>query len=322
VQFAEIACRRPTTTTLRKTVTTGARVSARRAPLQPLNDGAQRQQPDRTYGLVGESIGEGLWVAIWDSMPPRHESARAFRVESDNAGRLTPAPTQTSNAQRVAVRMPFQPPRPTVQIPGAATESALLVPIITGSVVSDTGPPTIEPTLPIDLMSGGSSANSTSSDTSPPTEVGEIPGNTSEALDMEVGSSDDDGDPALPDDTAKDAVWVPPVPGDTVTLRQPMTINPIPRMLVGFISTSTVGFSFLSFLCEAMGKVNDRANRTARLSRSLICAGAFVRCELVSHEVNVASKLLKVRHYFIILPHDMLNPITHGIGVFSYLHRR
>ena len=126
-------------------------------------------------------------------------------------------------------------------------------------------------------MSWGSSADSSSSDTSPPTEVGEIPGNTSEALDMEVGSSDDDDDPALPDDTVDDAVWVPPVPGDTVPLRQPMTMNPIPRMLVGFISTSTVGFSFLSFLCEAMGKVSDRVNRTARLSRSLTCAGAFVR---------------------------------------------
>jgi hypothetical protein len=74
-----------------------------------------------------------------------------------------------------------------------------------------------------------------------------------------------------------------------------------------------------------MGKVIDRVNRTARLSRSLNCAGAFVRCELVSHEVNVASKLhhlLKVPHYFIILPHDVLNLLTHGIDVFSYLHRR
>jgi hypothetical protein len=47
--------------------------------------------------------------------------------------------------------------------------------------------------------------------------VGEIPGNTSEALDIGVGSSDDDGDPALPDDTVEDALWVPPVLGDTVT---------------------------------------------------------------------------------------------------------
>ena len=150
-------------------------------------------------------------------MPPKHESARALRVEPDNAGRLAPAPTQTSNAQRVAVRMPFQPPRPKVQIPGAVTENALLVPIVTGSVVSDTGTPTIEPTLPIDLMSWGSSANSGSSDISPPTEAGEIPGNTSEALDMQGDSSDDEGDPAPSDDTAKDTQgveddeWVPPV---------------------------------------------------------------------------------------------------------------
>jgi hypothetical protein len=95
---------------MRKTVTTGARVSARRAPLPPLKDGAQRQQRHRTYGIVGESIGKGLWVVVWEGMPPKHETARALRVEPDNAGRFTPAPTQTSNAQCVAVRMPFQPP--------------------------------------------------------------------------------------------------------------------------------------------------------------------------------------------------------------------
>jgi hypothetical protein len=78
-------------------------------------------------------------------------------------------------------------------------------------------------------MSWGSSANSSSSDISPPTEAGEIPGNTSEALDMEGDSSDDEGDPALSDDTAKDSqgveddAWVPPVPRVTVTLRQPRT---------------------------------------------------------------------------------------------------
>jgi hypothetical protein len=104
---------------------------ARRPLLQPLEDGAQRQQRDRTYGRIGKSIGEGMWVANGDGMPPKHESARALRVEPDNACRLTPPLTQTNDAQRVAVRMPFEPPRPAVHIPGAVTESALLVPIIT-----------------------------------------------------------------------------------------------------------------------------------------------------------------------------------------------
>jgi hypothetical protein len=131
VQFAEIACLRPTTTTIRKTVTTGARVSARRGPFQPLKDSAQRQQRDRTYGTVGESIGEGMWAVNWDGMPPKREAARALRVEPDNACPLTPATTHNNNAQRVIVRIPFQPPRLAVQIPGAGTESALLIPIIT-----------------------------------------------------------------------------------------------------------------------------------------------------------------------------------------------
>jgi hypothetical protein len=117
VQFAEIACLRPTTTTMRKNVTIGARVAARRGPLQPLKEYTQRQQRDRTYGTVGGSISEGMWVVIWDSMPPKHESARALRVEPDNASRCTPTPTQTSNAQRIVVRMPFHPPSQRCKFP-------------------------------------------------------------------------------------------------------------------------------------------------------------------------------------------------------------
>jgi hypothetical protein len=73
-------------------------------------------------------------------------------------------------------------------------------------------------------MSCESSANSASCNISPPTDAGEIPGNTSEALDMEGDSSNDEGDPALHDDTVEDVAWVPPVPYVTVTLRQPRTM--------------------------------------------------------------------------------------------------
>jgi hypothetical protein len=79
-------------------------------------------------------------------------------------------------------------------------------------------------------MSWGSSTSSASNDISLPTDAGEIPGDTSEALDMEGDSSDDESDPALPEDTAQesqgveDAAWVPPVPCVTVTLRQPRTM--------------------------------------------------------------------------------------------------
>jgi hypothetical protein len=59
-------------------------------------------------------------------MPPKHESARALRVEPDNVCRLTPAPTKTSNAKRVALQIPFKAPRLAVRIPGAVTESALI----------------------------------------------------------------------------------------------------------------------------------------------------------------------------------------------------
>jgi hypothetical protein len=73
-------------------------------------------------------------------------------------------------------------------------------------------------------MSWGSSANSSSNDISPPTEAGEI------ALNTKGDSSDDEGDPALSDGTAKDSqgveddVWVPRVHGATVKLRQPRIV--------------------------------------------------------------------------------------------------
>jgi hypothetical protein len=54
-------------------------------------------------------------------------------------------------------------------------------------------------------MSWGSSANPGSNDISPPTAAGEILANTSETLDMEGDSSDDEGDLTLPDDTAEDS---------------------------------------------------------------------------------------------------------------------
>jgi hypothetical protein len=79
-------------------------------------------------------------------------------------------------------------------------------------------------------MPWGSSTNSGSNDKTPTADAGEIPANTSEALDMEGDSSDDEGVPAPPDDAAEDsrgvedAAWVPRVLGVTVTLRQPRTM--------------------------------------------------------------------------------------------------
>jgi hypothetical protein len=102
---------------MRKTVTTGARVSARRGPLQSLKDCPQQQPRDRTYRTVGEYIGEGMCVVNLDSMPPKHESVCALRVELNNTRRLIPLPTHTSNAQRFVVRMPFTPPGKRCKLP-------------------------------------------------------------------------------------------------------------------------------------------------------------------------------------------------------------
>jgi hypothetical protein len=73
-------------------------------------------------------------------------------------------------------------PRLAVPNPGVVTDIALLVSIITWSVVSDTGSPTIEPTFPMNLTGWESSAVSGPTNVSPPTNAGGVPSHTSEAL--------------------------------------------------------------------------------------------------------------------------------------------
>jgi hypothetical protein len=122
------------------------------------------------------------------------------------------------------------PPRQAVQIPGAVTESTLLVPIVTWSVVSNTGTPTVEPTAPINLTGWEYSAVSGSTSASPHTDATDVPSHTSDGLDIEGDSSADEGVRFLPDGTVEesqgipDIAWIPFVPGVTVTLRQQRVI--------------------------------------------------------------------------------------------------
>jgi hypothetical protein len=86
-----------------------------------------------------------------------------------------------------------------------AAGGRLLVPIIRGSVVSDTDTPTIERTTQINLTGWEFPAVSSPTSVSPPTYAGGVPSRTSDGLDKEGDSSDDEGDRFLPDDTVEDS---------------------------------------------------------------------------------------------------------------------
>jgi hypothetical protein len=101
----------------------------------------------------------------------------------------------------------------------------LLAAIITWSVVSIIGTPTIEPIAPINLTGWESSAVSIPTSISPPTYAGDASTHTGDGLGIEGDSSDDEGDCFLPDDTVvdpqgiEDISWIPLLHGVTVTLR-------------------------------------------------------------------------------------------------------
>jgi hypothetical protein len=96
--------------------------------------------------------------------------------------------------------------------------------------VSKTGTPTIEPTAPVNLTGWESSAVTDPTSISSPTYAGDVPFHTSDGLDIEGDSSDDEGVRFLPDDTVEDSqgiediAWIPLVCGVTVTLRLPRII--------------------------------------------------------------------------------------------------
>jgi hypothetical protein len=82
----------------------------------------------------------------------------------------------------------------------------------------------------INLTGWESSAVSGPTSISSPTYTGDVLTHTSDGLDIEGDSSDDEGDRFLPDDTVEgtqgieDIAWIPLVHGVTVTLRQPRII--------------------------------------------------------------------------------------------------
>jgi hypothetical protein len=96
--------------------------------------------------------------------------------------------------------------------------------------VSDTDTPTIERTAHINLTGWEFLAVFGPISVSPPTYAGGVPSHTSDGLDKEGDSYDDEGDRFLPDDTVEDSqgiediAWTSLVPSVTVTLCYPRTI--------------------------------------------------------------------------------------------------
>ena len=85
-------------------LTVGTRVSARRGPFLPLQDGQRRQQRARLYGWVRESVGEKLWIVAWDDGQITREKSAQLAAHLPNAG--LPPPEAPSPSVEVGVVNP------------------------------------------------------------------------------------------------------------------------------------------------------------------------------------------------------------------------
>ena len=72
---------------MRKHITTGIRVSARRGPFLPKALGQRRAQRQIWFGNVIESVEGGLWKVAWDSGHISEEKSSQLAVHANSAGR-------------------------------------------------------------------------------------------------------------------------------------------------------------------------------------------------------------------------------------------
>ena len=72
---------------MRKHITIGIRVTARRGEFLPKEPGKERQTRAKWYGIVSESVGDNLWVITWDNGQSTREKSTALCIEPSTAGR-------------------------------------------------------------------------------------------------------------------------------------------------------------------------------------------------------------------------------------------
>ena len=89
---------------MRVNISVGSRVSARRGPFLPLQDGQRRQQRARLYGWVRESVGEKLWVVAWDDGQITREKSAQLAAHLPNVD--LPPPEAPSPSVEVGVVNP------------------------------------------------------------------------------------------------------------------------------------------------------------------------------------------------------------------------
>ena len=77
---------------MRKHITTGIRVSARRGEKLPKEPGQQRSKRQVWFGNVTESVGEGSWKVTWDNGQISIERSNGLQVQPASAGRLPVLP--------------------------------------------------------------------------------------------------------------------------------------------------------------------------------------------------------------------------------------
>ncbi len=73
---------------MRKHIAVGVRVSARRGAFLPSEAGQRRQRRGLWYGVVNQSVPDGIWGLNWDNGQSTVEKYNQLQVEKENSGRI------------------------------------------------------------------------------------------------------------------------------------------------------------------------------------------------------------------------------------------
>ena len=73
---------------MRKHITVGIRVTARRGEFLPKPPGKERAIRDKWYGMVTEYVEDNKWKVLWDNGQSTTEKSSELCVEPSTAGRI------------------------------------------------------------------------------------------------------------------------------------------------------------------------------------------------------------------------------------------
>jgi hypothetical protein len=189
---------------MRKHITIGIRVTARRGEFLPKEPGKERQTRAKWYGIVSESVGDNLWVITWDNGQSTREKSTALCIEPSTAGRqpLLPLSPQGQAPRRGSGNDIYEHPDHLAGAAGAVLiiESA---PTLSISVASNEDDGTGENPWETFQRHHPQEPSSISPPHPETQEIASEDPDQAEEEDLDVDDSDDDDDDESPDEHAR-----------------------------------------------------------------------------------------------------------------------